>query len=132
MLGRRGDQRLRGNGRQRPQRRYSRALASGHRFDRLHCCRPRGYRSHGHRSVLGRIPELLRQCGLGQYDLGKINIRGPKLVEVSRKYRMSDQIQRELRLDGPHEGGPGENGLKAYGWSAISSDSHYTPQFDWR
>ena len=35
-------------------------------------------------------------------------------------------------LDGPHEGGPGENGLKAYGWSAISSDSHYTPQFDWR
>ena len=37
------------------------------------------------------------KCGLGQYDLAKIDIRGAKLAEVTRKYRMSDQIQRELR-----------------------------------
>lgn len=41
------------------------------------------------------------QCGLGQYDLAKIDVRGAKLAEVSRKYRMSDQIQRELRWMGP-------------------------------
>lgn len=41
------------------------------------------------------------QCGLGQYDLEKIDLRGPKLAEVTRKYRMSDQIQRELRWMGP-------------------------------
>jgi uncharacterized protein (DUF362 family) len=41
------------------------------------------------------------QCGLGQYDLAKIDIRGAKLAEATRKYRMSDQIQRELRWMGP-------------------------------
>jgi len=41
------------------------------------------------------------QCGLGQYDLAKIALRGPKLAEVTRKYRMSDDIQRELRWMGP-------------------------------
>jgi uncharacterized protein (DUF362 family) len=41
------------------------------------------------------------QCGLGQYDLAKIDLRGAKLAEVARKYRMSDQIQRELRWMGP-------------------------------
>ncbi|MGA2255161.1 MAG: DUF362 domain-containing protein [Thermoguttaceae bacterium] len=41
------------------------------------------------------------QCGLGQYELAKIDIRGAKLTEVARKYRMSDEIQRELRWMGP-------------------------------
>ena len=41
------------------------------------------------------------QCGLGQYDLANIDIRGAKLAEVTRKYRMSDQIERELRWMGP-------------------------------
>jgi uncharacterized protein (DUF362 family) len=41
------------------------------------------------------------QCGLGQYDLTKIDIRGAKLVDVTRKYRMSDEIQRALRWLGP-------------------------------
>jgi uncharacterized protein (DUF362 family) len=46
------------------------------------------------------------QCGLGQYDLAKIDIRGPKLTEVTRKYRMSDDIQRELRWMGPMKNVP--------------------------
>jgi uncharacterized protein (DUF362 family) len=41
------------------------------------------------------------ECGLGQYDLEKIDLRGAKLAEVTRKYRMSDAIQRELRWLGP-------------------------------
>lgn len=41
------------------------------------------------------------QCGLGQYDLAQIDIRGPKLAELVRKYRMSDQIERQLRWQGP-------------------------------
>jgi len=46
------------------------------------------------------------ECGLGQYDLAKIDIRGPKLAEVTRKYRMSDDIQRELRWMGPMKNVP--------------------------
>lgn len=45
--------------------------------------------------------EFCAQCGLGRYDLAQIDIRGPKLAEVTRKYRMSDDIQRELRWMGP-------------------------------
>ena len=41
------------------------------------------------------------QVGLGQNDLAKIEIRGAKLAEVARKYKMSDAIQRELRWMGP-------------------------------
>jgi uncharacterized protein (DUF362 family) len=41
------------------------------------------------------------QCGLGQYDLARIDLRGAKLADVARKYRMSDQIQRQLRWMGP-------------------------------
>lgn len=41
------------------------------------------------------------QCGLGQYDLEQIDIRGAKLDELARTYRMSDQIERELRWMGP-------------------------------
>jgi hypothetical protein len=41
------------------------------------------------------------QCGLGQYELANIDIRGAKLSEVTRKYRMSDQIEHELRWLGP-------------------------------
>jgi len=41
------------------------------------------------------------QSGLGQNDLAKIDIRGAKLADVARKYKMSDAIQRELRWMGP-------------------------------
>jgi uncharacterized protein (DUF362 family) len=40
-------------------------------------------------------------AGLGQFDLAKIDVRGAKLAEVARKYKMSDDIQRELRWMGP-------------------------------
>ena len=41
------------------------------------------------------------QSGLGQSDLAKIDIRGAKLAEVARKYRIHPDIQRELRWMGP-------------------------------
>ncbi len=41
------------------------------------------------------------RSGLGQADLSKIDIRGPKLGDVTKKYRMHDDIQRELRWLGP-------------------------------
>lgn len=41
------------------------------------------------------------QSGLGQNDLAKIQIRGPKLAEVTRQYKMHDDIERELRWMGP-------------------------------
>jgi uncharacterized protein (DUF362 family) len=41
------------------------------------------------------------RSGLGQDDLSKIQIRGSKLAEVTRKYRMHDDIERELRWMGP-------------------------------
>jgi uncharacterized protein (DUF362 family) len=41
------------------------------------------------------------QSGLGQNDLAKIDIRGAKLAEVARKYRVHPDIQRELRWMGP-------------------------------
>jgi uncharacterized protein (DUF362 family) len=41
------------------------------------------------------------QAGLGQSDLAKCVVRGAKLAEVARKYRMHDDLERELRWQGP-------------------------------
>jgi uncharacterized protein (DUF362 family) len=41
------------------------------------------------------------RAGLGQGDLSKIEIRGAKLAAVARKYRMHDDLERELRWMGP-------------------------------
>jgi uncharacterized protein (DUF362 family) len=41
------------------------------------------------------------RAGVGQDDLSRIEIRGAKLAEVTRKYRMHDEIERELRWMGP-------------------------------
>jgi len=41
------------------------------------------------------------QAGLGQNDLSKIEMRGAKLAEVTRKYRLHPDIERELRWMGP-------------------------------
>jgi uncharacterized protein (DUF362 family) len=41
------------------------------------------------------------QCAVGQYDLDKIDIRGAKLADVRRKYRMHTDIERELLWMGP-------------------------------
>ncbi len=57
--------------------------------------------------VMGLNPEWIgylgfcTQAGLGQMDLSKIEIRGPKLADVTKKYRMHDDIERELRWMGP-------------------------------
>ena len=41
------------------------------------------------------------QSGLGQADLSKINIRGAKLANVTKKYRQHPDMQRELKWMGP-------------------------------
>lgn len=41
------------------------------------------------------------EAGVGQNDLSKIDIRGANLADVTRKYRMHDDIERELRWMGP-------------------------------
>ena len=41
------------------------------------------------------------QVGLGQDDLAKIEIRGAKIAEVAKKYKMHADIERELRWIGP-------------------------------
>ncbi len=40
-------------------------------------------------------------AGLGQMDLAKIDIRGTKLADVTKKYRMHRDLERELRWMGP-------------------------------
>jgi uncharacterized protein (DUF362 family) len=41
------------------------------------------------------------QCGLGQDDLSRIDIRGAKLADVTKKYRVHTDIERELKWMGP-------------------------------
>jgi uncharacterized protein (DUF362 family) len=41
------------------------------------------------------------QCGLGQYDLSKIEIRGAQLSKVTKKYQLHEDIERELKWMGP-------------------------------
>ncbi len=43
------------------------------------------------------------QAGLGQYDVGKIDVRGEKIADVRRPYRLHQDIERELRWIGPLE-----------------------------
>ena len=46
------------------------------------------------------------EAGLGQYDLGKIDVLGASIDSVKRKYRLHDDIERELQWMGPMEGLP--------------------------
>ncbi len=41
------------------------------------------------------------QAGLGECDLARIDVRGAKLADVARKYRMHADIERELKWRGP-------------------------------
>jgi uncharacterized protein (DUF362 family) len=40
-------------------------------------------------------------AGLGQNDLSKIELRGAKLADVTKKYKMHGDLERELRWMGP-------------------------------
>jgi uncharacterized protein (DUF362 family) len=57
--------------------------------------------------VMGVKPEwmgYLIYCGhmgMGQYDLSKIELRGPALAEVKKQYRMHPDIEREIQWMGP-------------------------------
>jgi uncharacterized protein (DUF362 family) len=51
----------------------------------------------------------LRFCGtsgLGQFDLSKIQVRGATLAEVSKKYHLHADLERELKWMGPLDGIP--------------------------
>ncbi len=41
------------------------------------------------------------QAGLGQFELSNLDVRGAKLAEVARKYKMHADIERELKWMGP-------------------------------
>jgi uncharacterized protein (DUF362 family) len=41
------------------------------------------------------------QCGLGQYDLAQIEIRGAQLLKATRNYQLHEDIERELQWMGP-------------------------------
>jgi uncharacterized protein (DUF362 family) len=43
------------------------------------------------------------QAGLGQFDLSKIDIRGQKIANVRKEYRLHQDLERELRWMGPLE-----------------------------
>ncbi|MGQ9635645.1 MAG: DUF362 domain-containing protein [Bryobacteraceae bacterium] len=43
------------------------------------------------------------EAGVGQWDLARIDIRGPKPAEVQRKYRLHADIERQLKWMGPME-----------------------------
>lgn len=45
------------------------------------------------------------QSGVGTYDLGKISVVGAKIAEVTRKYQLHPDLQRELEWMGPLEVG---------------------------
>ena len=57
--------------------------------------------------VMGINPEWVgyfgfcASAGLGQGDLANLELRGPKLAEVARKYQMHQELERELRWMGP-------------------------------
>ncbi|MBI3697533.1 MAG: DUF362 domain-containing protein, partial [Acidobacteria bacterium] len=41
------------------------------------------------------------QVGIGQYDLAKIDVRGPSLAAVRKSYRLHRDIERQLEWMGP-------------------------------
>ncbi len=43
------------------------------------------------------------QAGIGQYDLSKIDVVGPTIASVQKKYKLHDAIDRELMWMGPME-----------------------------
>jgi len=51
-------------------------------------------------SWVGHV-QFCAQAGLGESDLSKIDIRGAKLADVARKYKMHPDIERELKWLGP-------------------------------
>jgi hypothetical protein len=48
-------------------------------------------------------PVYCHQAGLGQYELDKIDIRGEKLADVRRSYRLHEDIDQEKQWMGPME-----------------------------
>jgi uncharacterized protein (DUF362 family) len=43
------------------------------------------------------------EVGIGQWDLGKIDIKGAAIAEVQKKYRLHSDIERQLKWMGPME-----------------------------
>ena len=56
---------------------------------------------HGHRSGYLGYLTYLGAAGIGQYDLAKINLKGPPIASVQKKYQLHNDIERELQWQGP-------------------------------
>jgi uncharacterized protein (DUF362 family) len=67
--------------------------------------------------VMGINPEwvgYLNYCakaGLGQYDIAKIELRGTPISQVTRKYQLHPDIDRQLQWMGPMQELPPRLGL---------------------
>lgn len=58
-------------------------------------------------------PGYLTYCaklGLGEYDLSKIEVVGPPIASVARKYRLHNDVERQLQWRGPMEDLPPKMG----------------------
>jgi uncharacterized protein (DUF362 family) len=53
------------------------------------------------------------QCGLGQYDIEKIDVRGAKLADVRRTYQLHQDVERMLEWMGPMTDVPVRLGSRA-------------------
>jgi hypothetical protein len=57
------------------------------------------------------------EVGIGQWDISKIDIRGPEIAAVQRKYRLHADIERQLKWMGPMEEMPPN-----LGWITVSEN----------
>jgi uncharacterized protein (DUF362 family) len=59
------------------------------------------------------------EVGVGQWDISKIDIRGPQIAAVQKKYRLHADIERQLKWRGPMEDLPPN-----LGWVTPIGDAH--------
>jgi hypothetical protein len=45
--------------------------------------------------------QYCEQVGIGNYDIGKIEVRGAKIAAVARKYRLHSSTERNLQWMAP-------------------------------
>jgi uncharacterized protein (DUF362 family) len=70
-------------------------------------------------NILGWL-KYCGEVGIGQWDIAKIDIRGPQIAAVERKYRLHSDIERMLKWMGPMEEMPPN-----LGWvTPVKSDSY--------
>ena len=59
------------------------------------------------------------QAGLGQFDLSKIEVMGPSIASVQKKYKLSPALDRQLKWMGPMNELPAKFGDLLYPYNVI-------------